>query len=278
MRGDEKTGLRTGCRCGLAPAASNYLIYCDESGIDGQVFYGFGSLWLPWERRGDFSGLVGQLREKHRYHDEIKWTHVNRRSEAFYSELVTEFFTRPWLMFHCLVVRKGYVDKTKHKDYDEALRKHFAMLISKKVKFFSAGAPDKAYHARVDPLPSRYAKADEATFKIAGSVLKKELGLAPLKSLLTIDSKTSPGIQVADLLLGATMADWQKASTSEFKGRVRALVAQHLGWPDLKADTRPREWKFNIWYFHVPVRGVAREASTRPVRLKIAMPPFRSRR
>lgn len=260
------------------PGHRNYLVYCDESGIDGQVFYGFGSLWLPWERRGSLTGLVARLRDAHGYRDEIKWTAVNRRSVEFYSELVSEFFSRTWLMFHCIIVRKGYVDPSKHRDYDEARRKHFAMLISHKVKFFSRGAADKAYHVRVDPLPSRYAKADEAAFKIVAAKLKKELRSEPLKSLVTVDSKTSPGIQLADFFLGATMSDWQATSTSEFKARVRSSIADHLGWPNLKADTRVSEWKFNIWYFHVPVHGTAREASTRPVRLKLALPPFRPRR
>jgi len=43
------------------PGHRNYLVYCDESGIDGQVYYGFGSLWLPWERRGDLVGFVNEL-------------------------------------------------------------------------------------------------------------------------------------------------------------------------------------------------------------------------
>ena len=47
-----------------------------------------------------------------------------------------------------------------------------------KVKFFSSGARNKAYHVRVDPLPSRYDKADEAALKILGATLKKELGVA----------------------------------------------------------------------------------------------------
>lgn len=268
---DENTGTPV-------PGHRNYLVYCDESGIDGQVFYGFGSLWLPWERRGDLTGLVGRLRERHRYDDEIKWTAVNRRSVEFYRELVREFFARPWLMFHCIVVRKGYVDTSRHKDFDEARRKHFAMLLKAKVKFFSAGARDKSYHVRVDPLPSRYAKADEAAFKIVGASLKKELGLAPLKSLITVDSRSSVGVQVADLLLGAVMSERQATVTSEFKKSLRAEVASHLGWPDLQADTRHWEWKFNIWHFHDPIRGGEREARTRDLKLKVPMPPFRPRR
>lgn len=260
------------------PGHRNYRVFCDESGTGGGVYYGFGSLWMPWERRGDFTGFVGGLREEHGNHDEIKWTNVNRRNEAFYVALVEEFFRRTWLMFHCLVVRKGYVGKEHHKDFDEARRKHFAMLIKSKIKFFSAGARNKAYHVRVDPLPSRYKKADEAAHKIVAATLMKELGVAPLKSLITRDSKETLGIQIADVLLGAAMSEWQADATAEPKLHVRRAIADHLGWPDLKADTRLSEWKFNIWYFFDPKAGRPREVETRPVRLKVKMPPWRGRR
>ncbi len=262
---------------GPVPGHRNYLVYCDESGIDGQVYYGFGSLWMPWERRGDFTGLVNELRTRHRYKDEIKWTAVNRRSEAFYSDLTAQFFSRNWLMFHCLIVRKGYVDRQRHKDHDEARRKHFGILLKSKLKFFADGRTDKSYHVRVDPLPSRYEKADEAAFKIVAATLKKELGIAPLHSLVTVDSRTSPGVQLADFLLGAAMAHWQREATSSFKARLGGLIAEHLGWPDLRADTPLREWKFNIWYFYDPTSGKAREVKTRAVKLKIQMPAFRRR-
>jgi hypothetical protein len=259
------------------PGHRNYLVYCDESGIDGQVYYGFGSLWLPWERRGDLIGLVNELRGKHRYKHEIKWTAVNRHTDAFYGDLVEAFFTKTWLMFHCVIVRKGYVDRELHKDFDEARRKHFAMLLKSKVKFFSGGARDKSYHVRVDPLPSRYEKADEAALKIVGATLKKELGIAPLRSLVTVDSKTSIGVQLSDFFLGAAMADWQKNATSAAKKQVGLQISSHLGWNDLIADTPHSEWKFNIWYFFDPTSGKKRETKTRSVKLKIAMPPFRPR-
>ena len=89
------------------PGHRNYLVYCDESGVNGTRYYGFGSLWMPWERRGDFQALIADLRREHGYLDEIKWTHVNKRSEKFYLALVEEFFRRTWLMFHCVIVRKG---------------------------------------------------------------------------------------------------------------------------------------------------------------------------
>ena len=256
------------------PGYRNYLVYSDESGIHRARYYGFGSLWMPWERRGDFQGLVAELRDRYRYQDEIKWTNVSNWSVPFYSALLHEFFRRTWLMFHCLVVRKGFVDMSFHQDWDEARRKHFAMLVKAKVKYFCGGARDKAYHFRVDPLPSRYKKADEVTFKIAGAQLKNELGLEPLKTLFTRDSKATAGIQVADLLLGAAMADFQDESTSTAKAHMRKALAEFLGWPDLRADTALTEWKFNIWYFYDPSTGVKREVKTRPVKMKIPLPTF----
>jgi hypothetical protein len=65
----------------------NYLICCDESGIHGAEYYGFGSLWMPWERRGDFLALVSQLREKNSYSEEIKWTNVSHYGQPFYEDL-----------------------------------------------------------------------------------------------------------------------------------------------------------------------------------------------
>ena len=257
------------------PGHRNFLVFCDESGIDGQRYYGFGSLWMPHERRGDFAALVSELRARHRYTDEIKWTNVTRRSEALCIELIDAFFRAKWLMFHALVVRRGYSRRDDHKSFDEEKRKRFAMLVTTKIKFFSAGDRTKAYHVRVDPLPSRYAKADEAAFKIAGATLKKELGISPLKTLHTRDSKQTPGIQLADLLLGAALADWQQTATAPHKLRVGRHIAAQLGWDDLRADTHLREWKFNLWNFHDPTAGIPREVMSRPVHLKHPMPTFR---
>jgi hypothetical protein len=116
-----------------------------------------------------------------------------------------------------------------------------------------------------------------SAFKIAGAQLKNELGLAPLKTLFTRDSKSTVGIQAADLLLGAAMSDWQDEATAGPKLQIRSVLADHLGWPDLRADTARREWKFNIWYFHDPTTGAPREARTRPVKLKVPMPTFQTR-
>lgn len=53
-------------------------VSCDESGTGGQRFYGFGSLWMKYQRRGDFVQMIRELREKHNCTDELKWQKLIR--------------------------------------------------------------------------------------------------------------------------------------------------------------------------------------------------------
>jgi hypothetical protein len=178
-------------------------------------------------------------------------------------------------MFHCLVGRKGYINRQLHEDgYDEAFRKHFALLIRNKIEFFAQGDEQKAYHIVVDRLPSSYAKADEAAHVIVNHELKQRLGFTPIHTLVTRDSKGSAGIQLADVLLGAVVSGWNEEPVAEPKARLRDFVAEHLGWRHLRADTRHWEWKFNIWYFYDPTSGGLRESRSWMLNLKYPAPPY----
>jgi hypothetical protein len=256
---------------GFVPGYRNFLIFCDDSGLHGSRHYGFGSFWIPFERRGDLQQVVRDLRIHHRVTGgELKWNNITNRTRDLYCDLVRLFFARRWMMFHCLVVRRGYVDKEFHGgDYDLARRKHFAMLLQQKIGQFSKGAANKLYHVRVDVLPSAYQKADEVAFKIVNSELKHAVGIPALRTLFTRDSKATLGIQMADILLGSVMSDVDDLSTAPAKLAVRAEVARHLRWPDLTTDTFPKFAKFNIWRFWNPKGGEPREAQTRPVQLLV---------
>jgi hypothetical protein len=112
------------------PGVQRWLISCDESGVHGARFYGFGTLWMAWQRRGDFQALMREIRERHRYRPEIKWNDISNGVVPFYSALIETFFTTPWLAFHCLAVEKASVKKELHEgDMDLARRKHFTALL-----------------------------------------------------------------------------------------------------------------------------------------------------
>jgi len=235
-------------------------IACDESGTEGARFYGFGSLWMRWQRRGDFSRDLRELREQHRFFEEIKWQKAHSKKYAkFYEDLIEYFFKSSWLAFHCIIVQKSMVNKEFHEgNYDLARRKHFTKLISTKVCNVLRAHKESVCEFRivVDPIASRYQKADEEFHKIANNEVRLKPGVeAPIKSVVTKDSKESEQIQISDLLLGAVMSSWQGKASSEKKLRLQKLLSQYLGWNDLVSDTRAHERKFNVWYFYDPTMG-----------------------
>jgi len=256
-----------------------WLISSDESGVGGKSFYGFGSLWMPWQRRGTFNEEFQEIRRECRVPDafEMKWNNLDGAVRvAAAQKLIEWFFRRPWLMFHCLVVRKADVDKSLHEgDYDLARRKHLVMLLTDKMRKCAKihKGCDNHFRVWIDPIASRYAKADEAASVIGGHILSNVPG-AKLDRIITHDSKKTPTIQLCDLLLGAVMEAWQNDTQRAEKKKIAAWVASHLGWPDLRSDTRPEERKFNIWYFWGK-RSERRPADTRPIKLLYPLPPRR---
>lgn len=258
------------------PGVRSWLIACDESGIHGSTHYGFGSLWMKWQRRGDFYEYFRDLKDRHRFRDECKWHSAkSERNIDFYEELIEEFFKRKWLSFHCLVVRKEAVKKEEfhQNSWDLARRKHFTMLLTNKIKRSIKRFPKREHEFRiyVDPIPSSYHKADETVEVISNNVLNREFRnfrvTDPVKYVQTKDSKDTPTIQVCDLLLGAVMENWNKKATNPVKHKVRRIIASHLGWKNLDADTFKEEKKFNIWYFHDPI-SEQRTVVSREVSLK----------
>lgn len=259
------------------PGYKNYLVYTDESGMHGSRYYGFGSLWIPWERRGDLIGEVRDRKALHGLDQELKWSKQTKRTERLAKDIIERFFRLPWMMFHCIIVNNAMVNKSLHDGRDEQQEKHFSMLLKNKTGYF-AGGGGKVYRVRVDPLPWRYPKSDEKVHKIVNAQLKKELGIPLIHDFIACDSHKTVGIQIADLLLGAVLASWQGEVDAAHKLRLMGHIAEHLGWPELRHDTARHEWKFNIWHFYDPQSGAAREARTLPVKLKYPLPAFRPRK
>jgi len=230
---------------------------------------------MSWQRRGDFSRLINDLRDEYDYQHEIKWTNVTKHDLAFYEELIEEFFKTHWLMFHCCLVERAVVRKEFHQgDYDLARRKHFTMLLKDKVSACLKAHPrrDQTFRIFVDPIHSRYSKADEATEVICNNALAKVFaGKRPVDKVLTRNSRDTPSIQLCDLLLGATIGAWEGDASADAKLALQALIAEHLGWPNLRADTFRGQRKFNVWMFYDPTKG-PRKAQSREVVLRYPLP------
>lgn len=238
-----------------------FLICCDESGMHKADFYGFGSLWLPYDRRGDFYNDIRRLCIAHGMNfgfvngkkHEFKWSKVSSQKLGFYKAVVDYFFGRPELFFHCLVVRRAEVRLELHKGgYEEAQQKHLTMLLTNKIRR-ALKVRKRKFRVWVDPLPTGYDKAAEVVEIISNHTLNRDFnGLNPVDKVLPHESHDTPAIQVCDVLLGAVMSAWQNETAAPAKTELQRHIAGHLGWKDLRADTFPREKKFNIWFFANP--------------------------
>jgi hypothetical protein len=209
-------------------------VSCDEAGTDGgSQYYGFGSLWMLDQKRGEFAKLIRELREAHGFvvEGEFKWTKVKHQKLAFYKDMVDVFFRTSWLAFHCIVVRKAWVDLSlSNNSRDEAMLKHLHFFLVNKVARCARKDPTRKYRFRfwVDPLPVRYDKADEAVMLIANNALARLLGERAIEVLVEKDSKEAPSIQLCDLLLGAVVDAWNARAVAGGKVDLARHVAARL--------------------------------------------------
>jgi hypothetical protein len=254
----------------------------DESGIDSpNDYHGFGTLWMPDQRRGNFSTLIKAVREKHNFQTEgeFKWTKVTRQKLDFYKDIVAAFFKTSFLAFHCIVVRKSFIDlKRFDGDMEAARLAHLHTLLTYKLGVCMSKSPGREHKFKVwcDKLPSSYAKEDEKLHIVANHALVKVAGQRAIESVDTKDSKEAPSIQLCDLLLGAVMDAWNHPPTggnvsgrSEARAELSRYIASFLGWEDLRAGTYEFARKLNIWYLQDPND---REVYARPVNLVCPLP------
>jgi hypothetical protein len=261
------------------PGVKRWLISIDETGLHGARYYGFGSLWMAWQRRGDFQDWIRAIRATHPEfkNSEFKWEHVNRHTLRTFKDLVELFFRRAPLCFHCLLVEKAVIDKERHGgDYDLARRKLLTQLITCKITNALRSRPDRdqTFRIWVDPIASRYPKADEVVRIVSNRVLSKVAGddrsQPVVDGVIEHDSKETPTIQLCDVLLGAVAAGYQKEPVTGPKLELQQFIAAHLGWPELRWDTWSYERKFN----HDPTRQRRRRVTTRDVVLRYPIPPI----
>jgi hypothetical protein len=180
------------------------------------------------------------------------------------------------MSFHAFVIDRQIVDRAAHgNDGDLAQRKHFTMLLVNKIQRRLREHPEaeQTFRIWVDPIPSRYKKADEVVQIIANNVLGNVFGVRrPVDKVITRDSKTTPSIQLCDVLLGAISGAWNQQSIRPEKQDLQKWIARFLGWYDLRSDTHVKERKLNIWYMHDSRQG-PRDVETRPVDLIHPLPP-----
>jgi len=247
-----------------------WLVACGRSITSDSSHYGFGTLWMRYDRRGDFARSWAQMLEATGFSGELDWWTLRRGPSARMARMATEkFFATRWIAFHSLVIERDLVDLGCHGgDEDLGQRKHMTMLLTNKIKRamrkHGAGQEFKVWTA---PIDSYYAKADEAVQVVAGNVVAKLTYGKPHIRVSTRPRASAPVIQLCELLLNTVTSAWVERGPKRVHEGLQHGVADHLGWPDLRADTYTTARKFNVWKFHDPAKEPMRSAETRKTKV-----------
>jgi hypothetical protein len=238
------------------------LVYADEGGTLGARYQAYGSLWLPWERRGDFAKLIREAGAAHNVSGQLSSLRHKPEASAFFLALIDEIFRRRWISFRS-VIAPAPLDA-------EVKEKVFSALISERIKALPRATADRELRVRL----TKNARTKVAGLKLEDHYFRRiraDLeGSAP-PELTVRAARSTEGLEIVDLLLSLVLADWEKKSIPKERRGLHERVAENLGWADLAADTLPSEWKFNIWYLEHP-ESLRREAKTqRAVQLRLPM-------
>lgn len=233
--------------------------FADESGTtDGLPCYTIGVISVATDKLSEFESHYNMLIDKHGVSGEVKWTRV-RTSHGlinFALEWLHDIFNSETATFDAIVVNKslfrnwGRSETNKENAFYQTytyLLRHLVARTSSISDIF------------IDDCSDSYNKRHEMVETIGNHMLNKLASSGRLNSVTKISSKSSPGIQIADILTGAINSSHIRHLDSRHSinnGKTLAIsrLAQIIGWDDLCYDTYPHE-KFNIWHFPIEYRG-----------------------
>jgi len=227
--------------------SQTYNIYCDESSIENikNPYMVIGALFMRRELRDEIKTKVKELKLKHGYRGEFKWTKTTQKLLPLYKEMVDLFlnYQADDLEFHCIKVERAKVDFDlyHHGDREEGFYKFYYQLLKNK---FRRGY---TYHIFLDYKPTKQKNRVYTLEYYLKYQVSKFLD-SIIKSVTAQSSKQNILIQLSDVFTGAVNFDNnqtnpQSASKKEFV----SYLANKLGKDNLKYCSYPSGRKFNIF-------------------------------
>lgn len=240
------------------PGYKRLLVYADEAGTHGQTYSAFGSLWMPWERRGDFQKILRNARTAHAHTGGLA---ASGAPGDLLVALADEVFQRRWLAFRCVI--------TPLTEDVARRRQALVQLLARRARPPSDASPPADVRLRLSRAARLPDAAKTKPQHAIGGALARELPAAQPLSVRA--ARTIDGVELVELLTSLVVAGWERRAFGKEKKRVADRVAENLGWGDLAADTLPSEWKFNIWFVRDPSELDTSNKTQRAVQLLLPM-------
>jgi hypothetical protein len=220
---------------------NTYNLYCDESTHlenDGMPYMLLGYVCVPYHQLVWHKQQIEEIKDKHHFFGEIKWSKVSKSKHLFYQDIIDYFFASD-LAFRAIVVRKdqiisGYEGET----YDSFYYKMYYQLIHHKLDM------TKRYNIYLD-IKDNLSAQKVGKLK---DILQMQYGV--IQNLQNIRSHESVLMQVADLLMGAINYHLRGERKMIAKNKIIQRI-QHLAKHSLEQSTARNEDKMNLFFIEL---------------------------
>jgi len=169
-------------------------IYCDESchlENDGMKYLFLGSVSVAYNQVKLHTDYINELKKKHSFYAEIKWTNVSKSKIRFYLDLVDYFFATD-LQFRTIGVEKARINNEAFaQTYDDFYYKMYYYLLNHNISSLSN------YNVYLD------IKDTLSAYKVnkLKTILNIKYGV--FRNVQNIRSHESIIMQLADFFMGA---------------------------------------------------------------------------
>lgn len=169
-------------------------IYCDESchiENDGNPYMFLGSISCAYPQVKRHTLRIKELKDKHRFNAEIKWSNVSKSKLGFYIELIDYFFDTD-LRFKVIGINKSQIDYNSFNcSYDDFYYKMYYLLLNYHI--------DTLNHYNVyldikDTLSARKVRKLREILNVKFGVFRNVQNIVSKESLL---------MQLTDFIMGA---------------------------------------------------------------------------
>lgn len=220
-------------------ANKTFNIYCDESchlEHDHKPYMLLGNISCAYPQVRRHSERIKEIKKKHHFYAEIKWTNVSQSKLQFYLELIDYFFDTD-LKFRAIGVQKENISLAEpNTTYDDFYYKMYYQLLNYKV--------DTTDHYNVY-LDTKDTWSNTKANKLR-DILNVQYGV--FRKVQCIRSEESLILQMADLLMGAIAYEINvPEKRSSAKEKVLAQIKKHC--PDLAHSNSSN--KLNLFFINL---------------------------
>jgi hypothetical protein len=215
--------------------------YCDESchlENDHQPYMILGYLSVPYNQQKPHLEHIKNIKKKHHFYGEIKWSNVSASQYKFYDEIIDYFFATN-LTFRAIVIDKSKIaNDVYNQDFDTFYYKMYYQLFNNRL--------DIQYNYNIY-IDIKDALSGKKVRKLK-EILQTKYGV--IRNLQNIHSKESLFLQIADLLMGAInynlRDDFKVQAKLNLISKIQAYSKQTL-----RQSTYYGEEKMNLFFIEL---------------------------